>query len=52
MDPVEDYAAFMKEIFDFPAMKAFLAGGVDGSKRFNVLANAMHGGRHCSMLYL
>ena len=44
IDCVTDYAAYMREIFDFPKIKTFLAG--EGGKPFNVTANAMHGGRN------
>ena len=44
VDPVTDYMGLMEEIFDFPAMKALLAGG------FKVTANAMHGGKNLVLL--
>ncbi len=39
-DSVQDYAEYMKEIFDFDAIKKLISG--DGGKQ--VLFNAMHGG--------
>ena len=41
-DSVKDYAEYMKEIFDFDAIKKLISGA-DG-KQCNVLFNAMHGG--------
>ena len=43
IDSVSDYAAYMREIFDFDAIKNLLSGG-NGQPRFQVLMNAMHGG--------
>ena len=45
MDSVKDYAEYMKEIFDFDAIKKLITGA-DGKKPFNVLFNAMHGGMY------
>lgn len=39
IDSVSDYVDYMKEIFDFPAIKAYLS-----SPDVNVLLNAMNGG--------
>ena len=38
-DSVKDYAEYMKEIFDFDAIKKLISGG-----SCKVLINAMHGG--------
>ena len=43
MDSVKDYTEYMKEIFDFPAIKSYIQGA--GGKPFNVLFNALHGGK-------
>ncbi len=43
MDSVKDYTEYMKEIFDFPAIKNYIQG--TGGKPFNVLFNALHGGK-------
>lgn len=40
IDSVEDYSEFMKEIFDFPAIKTLLT---DSKHPFKLLINAMHG---------
>lgn len=42
IDSVTDYCAYMKEIFDFPAIKKLLTGG-DGCAPLNILLDAMHG---------
>jgi phosphoglucomutase len=42
-DSVEDYVVLMKEIFDFPLLKAFLSGsGDEGGMK--LLVNSMNGG--------
>lgn len=43
IDSVSDYVAYMKEIFDFGAIKCLLQGS-DGQPAVNVLINSMHGG--------
>ena len=40
IDSVDDYKSYMKEIFDFGAIKQLLTGG-----HMNVLVNALHGGK-------
>lgn len=47
IDPVADYLALMQDIFDFPSIKALLSGSAD-KPAFQLLLNAMHGGRHPS----
>ncbi|KAL4236477.1 Phosphoglucomutase-1 [Mactra antiquata] len=42
VDSVSDYVAYMKEIFDFNALKGLLQGS-DGQPGVNVLINAMNG---------
>ncbi|XP_045159991.2 phosphoglucomutase-1-like [Mercenaria mercenaria] len=42
IDSVSDYVAYMKEIFDFDAIKGLLQG-LGGKQPLNVLINAMHG---------
>lgn len=42
IDSVADYVSYMKEIFDFDAIKGLLHGS-SGQKPLNVLINAMHG---------
>nr|XP_027216302.1 phosphoglucomutase-1-like [Penaeus vannamei]XP_027216305.1 phosphoglucomutase-1-like [Penaeus vannamei] len=42
VDSVADYVAYMKEIFDFNAIKGLLHGA-DGNPPLKVLINAMHG---------
>ena len=44
IDSVADYVAYMKEIFDFAAIKGLIQGS-DGNKPLNVLINAMNGGK-------
>lgn len=44
VDSVADYVAYMKEIFDFNAIKGLLHGA-DGNPPLKVLINAMHGGK-------
>lgn len=44
IDSVQDYSDFMKEIFDFSAIKTLLT---DSKHPFKILINAMHGGRVC-----
>ena len=41
MDPVADYMAYMKEIFNFASIKSHVSGP-DG--KLNILINSMHGG--------
>ncbi|XP_041359453.1 phosphoglucomutase-1-like [Gigantopelta aegis] len=41
MDPVADYVAYMKEIFNFSSIKSHVSGP-DG-QRLNILINSMHG---------
>ena len=40
IDSVEDYKSYMKEIFDFAAIKELLTGNM-----MNILVNALHGGK-------
>jgi len=42
IDSVEDYMEFMKEIFDFPAIRSFITGA-DGKPPLKVIMNALHG---------
>lgn len=42
IDSVADYVEYMKEIFDFAAIKGLIQGS-DGQKPLNVLMNAMNG---------
>lgn len=42
IDAVEDYVSYMKEIFDFPKIKALIQG-TEQRKPFNVLIDAMNG---------
>lgn len=44
MDSVADYVAYMKEIFDFAAIKNLLHGA--NGQPLKILINAMHGGKH------
>ena len=39
VDSITDYAALMKEIFDFDLLRTFLSGG-----KFRILVDAMNGG--------
>ncbi|ELT88119.1 hypothetical protein CAPTEDRAFT_205416 [Capitella teleta] len=41
IDSVQDYMEYMKEIFDFAAIKALLSGS--GAAKLEVLMNSMHG---------
>lgn len=43
IDSVADYVEYMKEIFDFAAIKDLIHGS-NGQKPLNVLINAMNGG--------
>ena len=43
IDTVADYVDYMKEIFDFAAIKGLIQGS-GGQKPLNVLINAMNGG--------
>lgn len=45
IDSVKDYVELMKEIFDFGSIKKLLQGS-DGKPAFQVLINAMNGGKH------
>ena len=45
MDSVKDYVEYMKEIFDFGAIKELLHGA-GGQPPLKVLINAMHGGKY------
>ena len=47
IDSVEDYSEFMKEIFDFPAIKTLLT---DSKHPFKLLINAMHGGMGSALM--
>ena len=57
IDSVADYVDYMKEIFDFTAIKGLLQGSA-GQKPLNVLINAMNGGMivcftiHLTSIYL
>ncbi|XP_026321351.1 phosphoglucomutase [Hyposmocoma kahamanoa] len=42
IDSVNDYVTYMKEIFEFPKIKALIQGS-DQRKPFNVLIDSMHG---------
>lgn len=42
-DSVQDYMDYMKEIFDFGAIKGLLSGS-DGQPKLKVLINALSGG--------
>jgi phosphoglucomutase len=42
VDPVQDYMDYMKEIFDFSAIKNLLSGS-GGKPSFKILMNALHG---------
>ncbi|PAV74706.1 hypothetical protein WR25_15321 [Diploscapter pachys] len=42
VDPVEDYAKLMQQIFDFDKIRQLLSGKLTGS-RFKVLLDSMHG---------
>lgn len=42
IDPVKDYVDYMKEIFDFPKIKALIQGS-EQAKPFNVLMDSMNG---------
>jgi phosphoglucomutase len=42
IDSVSDYAEFMKEIFDFTAIRGLLTGS-GGASKLTVLVNALHG---------
>lgn len=44
IDSVNDYAAYMKEIFDFPKIKTLIQGSGE-RKPFNILIDAMNGGK-------
>ena len=44
IDSVVDYMEFMKEIFDFPSIKALMTGS-GGKPALKVTANSLHGGR-------
>ena len=44
IDSVADYVEYMKEIFDFSAVKGLLQGSA-GQKPLKVLLNAMNGGK-------
>lgn len=46
IDSVADYVDYMKEIFDFPAIKSYLS-----SPDVNVLLNSMNGGQFLKYLY-
>jgi len=48
IDSVQDYCQLMKEIFDFGALKAMMMG-TGGSKKVNVLANALSGGLYAGL---
>lgn len=45
IDSVNDYVAYMKEIFDFGQIKALIQG-TPQRKPFNVLIDAMSGGEY------
>lgn len=42
IDPVQDYVTYMKEIFDFPKIKALIQG-TEHRKPFNILIDSMSG---------
>lgn len=42
IDSVEHYVSYMKEIFDFNALKALIKGDITG-KPFSILINCLHG---------
>lgn len=44
IDSVEDYHHYMRELFDFNALRAMLSGS-DGLPKVNIHANALHGGK-------
>ena len=44
LDSVQDYLDYMKEIFDFKAIKDLLTG-TNGQTKLKITANALHGGR-------
>lgn len=44
LDSVTDYVEYMKEIFDFEAIRGLLASG-DTQSGFQILLDAMHGGK-------
>lgn len=44
VDSVQDYADYMREIFDFEAIRNLLTGS-GGMPKLEVLINALHGGR-------
>lgn len=48
LDSVQDYMDFMKEIFDFPAIKSFITGA-GGKPPLKVIMNALHGGKPLSL---
>ena len=50
VDPVQDYMDYMKEIFDFSAIKNLLTGS-GGKPPFKILMNALHGGKIHSLLF-
>lgn len=53
VDSVQDYSDFMKEIFDFPAIRKLLTDvGADGKRTFKVLVNALHGGMYYEVFIL
>lgn len=46
IDSVQDYSDYMKEIFDFGALKALLSPGAGGGKpKLVAMVNAMSGGK-------
>lgn len=48
IDSVNDYVAYMKEIFDFDSIKKLLQGS-DGKPPFQVLIDAMNGGKNTTI---
>ena len=48
IDTVQDYCEYMKEIFDFGAIKGLLTGA-GGKPPLKILANSMHGGKQNSL---
>jgi phosphoglucomutase len=45
IDSVKDYVEYMKEIFDFGAIRGLIQG-TGGNPGINVLINAMNGGTY------